>query len=351
MKWFGLVPHRSFLNDNNFTLEDGTEIDNNNFRKYERTHNMKDKTKLNKIHLVYCIFLLISKIIFVSINGIYLTIPEKHFSDTNISSSFVSVLFFLVNSLMFLIMTSFPIYSLILHLTQKGFYESILSFEYFERQMQNYIQSNLLQNEFSSKSLSIDKKLKKFKVIFIFSCFVLIGMNVGVNVFMIVEVPPNNSPETLILSLVLTFFTWLCILDFCMIIYFISKNILIINFQADDFYRVLSFIIKNSERHDNESIRDLYNCLNKHVQIADQWIRYFYGVTYTTFIPAVCLYPYTAFLGNSKVKLGTLVDLTILIIILVFITIIAILLNFKVLNQYTVRSKSVLRHFWLKTLS
>ena len=31
MKWFGLVPHRSFLNDNIFTLEDGTEIDNNNF--------------------------------------------------------------------------------------------------------------------------------------------------------------------------------------------------------------------------------------------------------------------------------------------------------------------------------
>ena len=119
MESFGLVPHRSFLNDNIFTLEDGTEIDNNNFRKYERTHNIKDKTKLNKIHIVYCIVLLISKIIFVSINGIYLTIPEKHFSDTNISSSFVSVLFFLVNSLMFLIMTSFPIYSLILHLTQK----------------------------------------------------------------------------------------------------------------------------------------------------------------------------------------------------------------------------------------
>ncbi len=31
MESFGLVPHRSFVNDNNSTLEDGTEIDNNNF--------------------------------------------------------------------------------------------------------------------------------------------------------------------------------------------------------------------------------------------------------------------------------------------------------------------------------
>jgi hypothetical protein len=37
MESFGLVPHRSFVNDNNSTLENSTEIDNNNFILYIET--------------------------------------------------------------------------------------------------------------------------------------------------------------------------------------------------------------------------------------------------------------------------------------------------------------------------
>ena len=220
MKFLGLFPHRTVLDDNFPIEEDGIDI---SFKKYFKSHTLKERTKINKIHLFYCIVAIFVKIIFFSVNGIVFIIIQK--DALYDSALFVKVLVSIGSSLFFSMISILSIYFLIVNSVQTRFYKSILSFEYFENLMLNFIQSSNQRLKIElrhSPETSIETMLRRFKIIYILSCFALIGTSVTFSTIEQTEklssILYHESVLYLAPSALLAFFTFFCFLYFHMIL-------------------------------------------------------------------------------------------------------------------------------------
>jgi tetrahydromethanopterin S-methyltransferase subunit G len=122
-------------------------------------------------------------------------------------------------------------------------------------------------------------------------------------------------------------------LDFYFGIYFITKNLIIIQHQIDTFYNILKILIENKQSKIRiESVRRLYSCLFNHVKTADNWIGYYFGIYYTTVIPIFIIYLYASVFGGLQIEMikNNSAILILYAYFLVLLTTIAVRLNSKV---------------------
>jgi hypothetical protein len=153
MKYLGLFVHRSvdsddsikrFKNKISFT-EGKNQIDLNNddddddFSHFFEKKNLIKKTNFSKFHFVYCMIFTVVKVIcwlfliYYSFTNIAIT------SLFQTSSLFTNSLIQAAGIISFILLCIHPIYFLIINYTHSGFHKSVLSFEYFERQITHFL--------------------------------------------------------------------------------------------------------------------------------------------------------------------------------------------------------------------
>jgi hypothetical protein len=346
-KYLGLFVHRSVDSDdsikrfkNKISFTEGknqtdlnNDDDDDDFSHFFEKKNLIKKTNFSKFHFVYCMILTAVKVIcwlFI----IYYSFSNKAFTSLfQTSSLFTNSLIQAAGIIGFILLCIHPIYFLIINYTHSGFHKSVLSFEYFERQITNFLDYYRVKiTDHGGETSSMKVKLKRFSFFYILSCCFLTAI-ISYTSSALTEIILNTDSFQLIRLILMGILMIISFLDFYFGIYFITKNLIIIQHQIDTFYNILKILIENKQSKIRiESVRRLYSCLFNHVKTADNWIGYYYGIYYTTVIPIFIIYLYASVFGGLQIEMikNNSAILILYAYFLVLLTTIAVRLNSKV---------------------
>ena len=321
MKYLGMFIHRSALSGDSIKrfknrisfqeeIDDQTESTNNDdvddFSRFYETHNIIEKTKINKLHFVYCLILTAANICFSSLIIYPSFSGEDSQYEIQTSSRFTHVLIKVVLVFTFISFPIYPIYFLIISSTHAGFYKYVLSFAYYEKKISKFVYDYQIRSPDSNqfwKISSIDKKLKTY-TIFYFLAFSFVTAIILFSLFGMIITDYNIASldsYNITIRVLTTFFFIYVLLLLCTVNYFITKNLIIIQHQIVEFYKILKVVIENKHADIQiEPIRRLYGCLYNHVKTADSWISYYYGIFYVTVIPVFIILLYASIFGGLK---------------------------------------------------
>ena len=333
LKFQGLFIHRSFrkgskIFKNKVNMEETTEKKEDYVDEYPKeifkNNKYLEKSTINWLHLLYCLILLAIKIVGFPIISLYQLFLEQFSRGDNYntsvsyvirnptfsfsSSPFVNVLLQIAFSLAFILYLMIPFYFLTINLVDSGFYRSVLCFEIIERKIYKFIHDypcGIPNKTCDILSMySNGRLLKKFKVIYIV-CLLVVAALLCLVMMTNMKISENYGSMTtiqLLLGMFQTTSIILCSLDQMTSLYFICKNLMLIQHLTNTFYEYLNELVENKVEIAIEPIRHLYSSLYEYVKFADHWISFFYGFNYLIMIPTVCIFLYGILMGDLTLE-------------------------------------------------
>ena len=310
--------------------------------KYEITK----ETKIKKLHLIYCVILHISKIIFFGGSFVYFTYFSKEYAyfvkeNTKIKTEMDSFKFKLIQSVSIfgiLFFLFLPIYFYISISSKNGFFKSVLSFEYIENKIKELFE-RFNQQQNNSVPLNHSSDLHKFQIIYFFIWLVLILIYVSGSITGNTSLTVQLNYTETVFFYILSFYQILVLNDFLLVLYFLSINLMLIYSQIGAFNRYTKAVIKNQRENktsiDIESIRNFYDDLYEHVKINDKWICFYYGIAYLFSFPSLCVIIYSFSFGSISFEFIVLCLPTLILILLTLTvaTVTAVKINIEVLLE------------------
>ena len=307
------------------------------FKEYLIKHDVKKLTSTQKIHLCYCVAVLIIKyasLIFLFLYFYYISDETTKFIKEGIKNNeeYNYFKYALIHSnfvFFFLFFFSMPIYFILIQASNNGMYKSISSFEFINEKIEESFREYNSQYAYM-KPLSYSYKKTIFNILYFLFSFILISFIFIISIY---NISTNLNYNTLerVFVYVQCIFLVLVLVDWATILYFISANLVLIQNQVDAFCQYLIALFqKNIQDQNNiESLRSFYDDLYEHVKCFDQWLCYYFGIIYLFSIPFICIFIYTLFIDSigSDLALLFLSPLLIFTSTLSLITILAVRIN------------------------